>query len=167
MSSLMFQEIREFRSLAYRASSSMDNPPLKLKDKSMRFNMLLSTQADKTTDALHALQSLLVDMPLSEKRLDAAKENLINQAQSAYPSFRDKTQRIAQYKQFGYTNDPNKQLVDEVTGISLKDLESFYKQHIQGQTVVYIVIGDKKKIDMTQLQQIGEFEEMKLKDFLK
>ena len=167
MSSLMFQEIREFRSLAYRASSTMENPPLKLKDKSMRFNMLLSTQADKTTDALHALQSLLVDMPLSEKRLDAAKENLINQAQSAYPSFRDKTQRIAQYKQFGYTNDPNKQLVDEVTGISLKDLESFYKQHIQGQTVVYIVIGDKKKIDMTQLQQIGEFEEMKLKDFLK
>ncbi|NLZ94761.1 MAG: insulinase family protein, partial [Bacteroidales bacterium] len=162
MNSLMFQEIREFRSLAYRASSTMEMPPLKLKEKSILFNMLLSTQADKTTDALHALQSLLVDMPLSEKRLDAAKENLINQAQSAYPNFRDKTQKIAQYKQFGYTNDPNKQLVDEVSGMSLSDLESFYKQHIQGQTVVYIVIGDRKKIDMTQLQHIGEFEEMKL-----
>ena len=54
-----------------------------------------------------------------------------------------------------------------VSGMTLSDLESFYKQHIQGQAVVYIVIGDKKKIDMTQLQQIGEFEELKLKDFLK
>ena len=167
MSSLMFQEIREFRSLAYRASSTIENPPVKLSDKSMLFNMHLSTQADKTTDALQALQSLLVDMPLSEKRLDAAKENLINQAQSAYPNFRDKSQRIAQYKQLGYTEDPNKQLVDEVSGMTLSDLERFYKQHIQGQTVVYVVIGNKKNIDMTQLQQMGEFEEMKLKQFLK
>ena len=167
MSSLMFQEIREFRSLAYRASSTIENPPVKLSDKSMRINMLLSTQADKTTDALQALQSLLIDMPLSEKRLEAAKENLINQAQSAYPNFRDKSQNIAQYKQMGYTEDPNKQLVNEVSKMTLADLEYFYKQHIQGQTVVYVVIGNKKMIDMTQLQQMGQFEEMKLKDFLK
>ena len=167
MSSLMFQEIREFRSLAYRAGSTIENPPVKLNDKSMLFNMLLSTQADKTTDALQALQSLLVDMPLSEKRLDAAKENLINQAQSAYPNFRDKSQIIAQYKQLGYTEDPNKQLVDEVSRMTLSDLERFYKQHIQGQSVVYVIIGNKKKIDMDKLQQIGEFEEMKMKQFLK
>ena len=167
MSSLMFQEIREFRSLAYRASSTIENPPVKLSDKSMLINMLLSTQADKTTDALQALQSLLIDMPLSEKRLDAAKENLINQAQSAYPNFRDKSQTIAQYKQLGYTDDPNKQLVDEVSKMILSDLEHFYKQYIQGQTMVYVIIGNKKKIDMTQLQQMGEFEEMKLQQFLK
>ncbi len=167
MSSLMFQEIREFRSLAYRASSTMDNPPIKHKDKAMLFNMLLSTQADKTIDALQALESLLQQMPLSEKRLDAAKKNLVNQAQSAYPNFRDKSQRIAQYKQLGYREDPNKQLVEEVSKITLSDLERFYKQHIQGQTVVYVVIGDKKKIDMERLQQMGDFEEMRLKEFLK
>ena len=167
MSSLMFQEIREFRSLAYRASSTMENPPIKLNDKSMLFNMLLSTQADKTTDALQALQSLLMDMPLSEKRLEASKEALINQAQTAYPNFREKTQQIASYKQLGYSEDPNKQLVDEVSGMKLNDLQNFYEQHIQGFPVVYIVIGNKKKIDMGQLQQVGEFEEMKMRNFLK
>ena len=166
MSSLMFQEIREFRSLAYRASSTMQNPPIKLKEKAMLFNMLLSTQADKTTDALQALRSLLEDMPLSEKRLDAAKESLINQAQSAYPNFREKSELIAQYKQLGYTHDPNKQLVDEVSKMTLSDIKSFYTKYIQEQNVVYVVIGNKNKIDMTQLQQVGEFEEMKLKDFL-
>ena len=167
MSSLMFQEIREFRSLAYRANSSIENPPIKLNDKAMLINMFLSTQADKTTDALQALQSLLTDMPLSDKRLDAAKENLINQAQSAYPNFRDKTKLIAYYLQQGYTQDPNETLVGDVSKMTLKDLESFYKQNIQDQTVVYIVIGNKKKIDMKQLMQMGEFEVMKLKDFLK
>ena len=167
MGSLMFQEIREFRSLAYRANSSIENPPIKFTDKAMLFNMFLSTQADKTTDALQALQSLLTDMPLSEKRLKGAKESLVNQAQSAYPDFREKTQRIANYLQQGYMEDPNKLIVDEVSAMTLNDLENFYKQNILGQTVVYVVIGNKKKIDMKQLQQMGEFEEMELKDFLK
>ena len=167
MGSLMFQEIREFRSLAYRASSTMENPPIKLTDKAMLLNMLLSTQADKTTDALEALQSLIVDMPLSKKRLEAAKEDLINQAQSAYPDFREKSQQIASYVQVGYSQDPNELLVEEVSSITLSDLERFYKKHIQGQPIVYVVIGNKKKIDMNQLQQLGRFEEMKLKEFLK
>ena len=145
----------------------MEMPPVKLKEKSMLFNMLLSTQADKTTDALQALQSLLMEMPLSEIRLEAAKESLINHAQSAYPNFRDKSQKIARYKQLGYTEDPNKLLVEEVAGMTLNDLGNFYKQHIQEQAIVYVVIGNKKKINMKQLRQLGEFEEMKLKDFLK
>ena len=139
---------------------------MKLTDKAMLFNMFLSTQADKTIDAIEALQSLLSDMPLSEKRLEAAKESLINQAQSAYPDFREKSQRIANYKLQGYKEDPNKLLVDEVSKMELTDLENFYKQHIQGQTVIYIVVGNKKQVDMEQLKQMGEFEEMKVKDFL-
>lgn len=167
MSSLMFQEIREFRSLAYRASSAMEIPPIKHKDKAMLFNMLLSTQADKTIDALQALQSLLEEMPLSEKRLEAAKESMINQAQTAYPNFRAKTQMIAHYKQLGYTEDPNKQLVEALSSLTLSDLERFYKQYIRGQTIVYVIIGNKKKVDIAELRQIGELEEMKLKEFLK
>ena len=166
MGSLMFQEIREFRSLAYRASSSIDNPPVKLNNKAMLFNMFLSTQADKTTDALQALQSLLLDMPLSEKRLKSAKESLINQAQSAYPDLRQKTLQIAHYFQQGYNQDPNKLLVDEISNITLSDLENFYKQNVQNQKVVFIIVGNKKKIDIEQLKQIGEFEEMKVNDFL-
>ena len=166
MSSLMFQEIREFRSLAYRTSSSFENPAIKLNDKAMLFNMFLSTQADKTIDAIEALQSLLADMPLNEKRLVAAKESLINQAQSAYPDFREKSQRIAQYKQQGYTQDPNELLVNDVSKMSLSDLKNFYEQHIKDQTIVYIIVGNKKQIDMEQLKQIGEVEELREKEFL-
>ena len=167
MSSLMFQEIREFRSLAYRANSSVENPPVKLNDKAMRFNLFLSTQADKTTDAIQAVESLLAEMPLSEKRLKAAKESMINQAQSAYPNFRQKTQRVALYKRQGYSEDPNELLVENVSEMKLQDLEDFYTKNIQGKTVVYIVVGNKKKIDMKQLEKIGEVEEMKVGDFLK
>lgn len=167
MSSLMFQEIREFRSLAYRANSSVENPPVKLNDKAIRFNLFLSTQADKTTDAIQAVESLLAEMPLSEKRLKAAKENMINQAQSAYPNFRQKTQRIALYKRQGYSEDPNELLVEEVSEMKLQDLADFYQKNIQGKTIVYIVVGNKKKIDIKQLEKIGDVEEMKVGEFLK
>lgn len=167
MGSLMFQEIREFRSLAYRANSSVENPPVNMNDKAMRFNMFLSTQADKTIDAIEALEELLADMPLSEERLKATRDNLVNQAQSAYPNFRQKTQQIALYKKQGYEEDPNKLLVEDVSKISLQELEDFYKKNIQGQTIVYIVVGNKRNIDMKQLEQLGEVEELKVKDFLK
>ena len=167
MSSLMFQEIREFRSLAYRASSSVENPPIKLNGKAMRINLFLSTQADKTTEAIGAVESLLANMPLSEERLKQAKESLINQAQSAYPNFRQKTQRIASYKQNGYNEDPNKSVVDDVSKMKLQDLEDFYQKNIQGKSVVYIVVGNKKKIDMEQLEKFGKVEVLKEKDFLK
>ena len=167
MGSLMFQEIREFRSLAYRASSSVENPPIKLNDKAMRINLFLSTQADKTTETLEAVESLLANMPLNEERLKQAKESLINQAQSAYPNFRQKTQRIASYKQNGYNEDPNKLVVEDVSKMKLQDLEDFYQKNIQGKTVIYIVVGNKKKIDMAQLEKYGEIEELKEKDFLK
>ncbi|MDD4604941.1 MAG: insulinase family protein, partial [Dysgonamonadaceae bacterium] len=139
----------------------------KLNDKAMRFNLFLSTQADKTTDAIQAVESLLAEMPLSKKRLKAAKESMINQAQSAYPNFRQKTQRVALYKRQGYSEDPNELLVENVSEMKLQDLEDFYTKNIQGKTVVYIVVGNKKKIDMKQLEKIGEVEEMKVGDFLK
>lgn len=167
MGSLMFQEIREFRSLAYRASSSVENPPIKLNNKAIRINLFLSTQADKTTEALEAVESLLADMPLSEERLKQAKESLINQAQSAYPNFRQKTERIASYRKIGYNEDPNKLVVEDVSKMKLQDLEDFYQKNIQGKTVVYIVVGNKKKIDMAQLENFGKIEELKEKDFLK
>ena len=51
--------------------------------------------------------------------------------------------------------------------MNLLDLKEFYKQNIQGQSVIYIIVGNKKKINMKQLQQIGDIEELKVKDFLK
>ena len=64
MSSLMFQEIREFRSFAYRTSGRYQLPNHAHKGTAGSFTAMLSTQSDKTLDALSVLDSLIREMPL-------------------------------------------------------------------------------------------------------
>lgn len=59
MSSLMFQEIREFRSFAYRTSGRYQLPNHAHKGTAGSFTAMLSTQSDKTLDALGVLDSLI------------------------------------------------------------------------------------------------------------
>ena len=62
MSSLMFQEIREFRSFAYRTSGRYQLPNHAHKGTAGSFTAMLSTQSDKTLDALGVLDSLIREM---------------------------------------------------------------------------------------------------------
>ena len=66
MSSLMFQEIREFRSFAYRTSGRYQLPNHAHKGTAGSFTAMLSTQSDKTLDALGVLDSLIREMPLKD-----------------------------------------------------------------------------------------------------
>lgn len=68
MSSLMFQEIREFRSFAYRTSGRYQLPNHAHKGTAGSFTAMLSTQSDKTLDALGVLDSLIREMPLKPER---------------------------------------------------------------------------------------------------
>lgn len=73
MSSLMFQEIREFRSFAYRTSGRYQLPNHAHKGTAGSFTAMLSTQSDKTLDALGVLDSLIREMPLKPERVEAVK----------------------------------------------------------------------------------------------
>ncbi|MFV0391304.1 MAG: M16 family metallopeptidase [Paludibacteraceae bacterium] len=167
MSSLMFQEIREFRSLAYRAYSSTDMPPVNSMGKPVSLTMMLSTQADKTVEAVHTLDSIFKHVPFSENRLETAKLDIINYAYNNYPDFRTKTRKIASEKMIGFTDDSNKQKVKDTSKMTLDDLRKVYAENFENASVVYIVVGNQKKIDMKELEKLGEITVLKQKDILK
>ncbi|MGC3977895.1 MAG: insulinase family protein [Paludibacteraceae bacterium] len=167
MSSLMFQEIREFRSLAYRAYSFVENPPLGMTDKHSLFNLMLSTQADKTLDALQALDSVFHSMPVVDKRIETAKQDVLNAAYNNYPSFRDVTPRVAYYKSMGYDDDPNKSRVEITSTMTSEDVKRIYTQAYEKDKVTYVIVGNKKKMDINSLAKFGKVTELKAKDFLK
>jgi predicted Zn-dependent peptidase len=89
MSSLIFQEIREFHSYAYYTSGAYRLPPYCQSDKPTRFVACLSTQSDKTTDALDVLNSLIQSMPAHPDRIPAVIQTAINQTNNDYPAFRE------------------------------------------------------------------------------
>ncbi len=164
MSSLMFQEIREFRSFAYRVRANFYYPPAILEDKPGYFMSMLSTQSDKTLDALGVLDSLIKNMPSKPERINNNRQSLLNEVNNSYPSFRKISLRISEWKKEGYHDDPNKLLVKNIQHIHMPQIEDFYKKYIQKRPIIYMIVGDKKKIDMKALASYGEIVEVKKKD---
>jgi len=164
MGSLIFQQIREFRSLAYRANATYRLSAYCHRDKKGQFTAMLSTQCDKTTDAFSVLDSLIKEMPVLSERVENAKQAVVNEALNDYPSFRDLSSRISYLKKQGYESDPNQALVETVGGMDIQDIVDFYTKNIKGRTMVYMVVGNRAKINMDKLATFGKIIEVKPKE---
>lgn len=167
MSSLVFQQIREFRSLAYSAQANYSNPSYKFKDKPGLLKSYLSTQCDKTLDAMSVMDSLIRFMPTIESRVSSAKEDATNSACNNYQDFRSRSVKIASLKADGYSSDPNKALVDSITSMGLQDIVHFYKNNISGKATTWVIVGNKAKIDRTKLASFGKIVYVKAEDVYK
>jgi Predicted Zn-dependent peptidases len=167
MSSIMFQEIREFRSLAYRANAYYDLTPNKHRDKQGLFYALLTTQSDKTNEAINLLDSLLHNMPEKPQRIETVKQNVINSTSNDYPSFREINGKIADLKQNNHKHDPNIDLINSLNEINFDNIVSFYKTNVQNKAISYIVVGNAKNINMDDLKRLGKIEKVKTKDIIK
>lgn len=165
MSSLMFQEIREFRSLAYYTSGAYRLPPFSQSDKPTRFVSYLSTQSDKTTDALEVLNSLIHDMPKRPEKISDVIQTYINQTNNEYPTFREISSKIASYRKEGYTEDPNRALLEGIEQMNIEDIDHFYESHVKGRNLVYVIVGNSRMIDMKKLAAFGDVVRMKKTDF--
>lgn len=164
MSSLMFQEIREFRSYAYRVKARYHQPTVRHLSHPGDFDTLLSTQNDKTVDAMTVLDGLIKEMPRRPERVEAVKQHILHRISNGYPPFRKLSLLIASLQREGYTDDPNRSLREDLLQMKMEDVERFYQRHIQGKPVVYAIVGNAKKIDMKRLESFGTIIKVKKKD---
>lgn len=165
MSSLIFQEIREFRSYAYQTSGGIQLPPFCLSDKPATFVTYLSTQSDKTIDALTVLESLIRRMPAHPEKIEPIIQSIINQTNNEYPSFRDISTKIARYRQVGYESDPNILLLQKIKNMTIDDVVKFHTEHIKEKNLVYVIVGNSLKINLSKLSTFGDIIRVKKSDF--
>ena len=168
MSSLLFQEIREFRAMAYATGGQALIPNrARHADHPSAFVATLGTQADKTMQALAVLDSLLAHMPVNEQNVEAAKQELLNEVNNLYPTFRQLPASVAAYRAEGYAADPRTAYVGLVPTLTAADMTDFYRRHIQQQPRAVFIIGNKKQLDMKQLSRYGRIVELKEKDIIR
>lgn len=164
MSSLMFQEIREFRSFAYRTSGRYQLPNHAHKGTAGSFTAMLSTQSDKTLDALGVLDSLIREMPLKPERMEAVKQTLVNRINNDYPPFRNLSEKVASTRMEGFDRDPAEEFLRDIATMDMQDISRFYREQISGRPVVYVIAGNRKHIDMKKLAKYGTIIKVKKKD---
>ena len=167
MSSLMFQEIREFRSFAYRTSGRYQLPNHAHKGTAGSFTAMLSTQSDKTLDALGVLDSLIREMPLKPERMEAVKQTLVNRINNDYPPFRNLSEKVASARMEGFDRDPAEEFLRDIATMDMQDISRFYREQISGRPVVYVIAGNRKRIDMNKLAEYGTIIKVKKKDIYK
>ena len=163
MSSVLFQNVREFRSLAYSTSgrsitTSLPQHPAALQG----YITATGTQADKTLETMATIDSLLRQMPMKEENLEAARQSVLNDIQNSYPTFRTLAKYVANQLRDGYTYDPDADLARMLPAVTVQDIMLFHQQHIAtNQQRVWLVIGDRKLTDMKALARFGKIVELK------
>ena len=166
MSSVLFQNVREFRSMAYSTGGrSITTSLAKYPNESLGYITATGTQADKTLACIVTIDSLLRQMPMKEENLESARQSVISDIQNDYPTFRGVAKYVANQLGNGYTSDPNADVARLLPAISTQDVMQFYQQHVaNNQNRVWIIIGDRKLTDMTALARFGKVVELKKED---
>lgn len=161
MSSIVFQEIRESKALAYSAFSGYFTPNKKDKYNSM-FGYV-GTQGDKLKQAVDALRGLMNEIPYSEKAFANAKESVIKSLESDRKSGAEIFWNAEGADRLGLTEDIRKDIYNKVKIATFEDLKAFYNEHIKNKHYTYCIMGNSKKLNLDEIKQYGEFVELDLK----
>jgi predicted Zn-dependent peptidase len=160
LSSIVFQEIRETRALAYSANASFSTPARMNEAHYVR--SYVATQADKMQQAIEAMSEIMNDMPQAEEQfkqsLDASRKKIESERITRSGVFWSAESAARR----GLDYDLRRDIYAELNGMSLYDLNRFFEEHIADRTYTYLVLGDRSKLDMDFLKSLGEFEELTL-----
>ncbi|WP_347073695.1 M16 family metallopeptidase [Bacteroides thetaiotaomicron] len=158
MNSIVFQEMRETRGLAYSAWAGI-MPPSYLKYP-YTIRTQIATQNDKMIDAVNTFNDIINNMPESEAAFKLAKEGLINRMRTDRIIKSDIIWTYINAQDLGQSVDPRIKLYNDVQTMTLKDIVDFQKEWVKGRTYVYCILGDKKDLDMNKLKAVGPIEEL-------
>nr|WP_311521784.1 insulinase family protein [uncultured Porphyromonas sp.] len=153
MSSLLFQEIREYRSLAYSVSSFTSFAPHSIHDGQTDLLVYLSTQTDKLVEVIELLNKLIHRSPDDPNRLEIAINTLRSDVRSTYPAMRMKSRTIASHIRQGYNKDIALIIEDNLKSITLQEVLDFHIDKVIKSPITLSMIGN---IDDKMVAQLSE-----------
>jgi len=161
MSSIVFQELRESKALAYSVYSTYTIP----KDhKHSHYSFsYIGTQTDKLEEAMNGMMDLLKKMPEAESNMESAKKGVIQKIRTERIT---KSKILSEYQKaekMGVSNDIRKSVYEAVPNFSMKDLSDFHNSYIKNDNYTIMVLGNKNlKLDV--LKQYGKIKHLTLED---
>lgn len=153
MNTVVFQELRETRGLAYNAFARYLRPERKEQPESF-FTHIIS-QNDKMTDCVKVFNEILDDMPQNEAAFELAKQSLVKSIQSERTTKFNVISRYLFLRQLGLEHDYMQDVYAKLPTLTLKDIVDFQQKNIARKPYRYIILGDEKSLDMKTLEKLG------------
>lgn len=153
MSSIVFQEMREARGLAYSARAYMSTPTYA--DGCYSFTAYIATQNDKMKQAIEAFDEIINTMPESEAAFNVAKESYINQIRTLRYTKSSVLSAYIRTRDMGLDYDRARDVFEKVQTMTLDDVKAVQQQWVKDRNYYYLILGDSKNLDLNYLRTLG------------
>lgn len=160
LSSIVFQEIRESRALAYSAYAGFTSPGKP--DEHHYVRGYIGTQANKLGDATNALLELMSTLPRADQQFEQSKLSALKQIETNRTTGEDVLWSYESANDRGIDYDMNSKIYPTVKEMDFDDLQKFFDSNVKDKTYTYLVIGKKEEMDMKALDALGPVEELTL-----
>ncbi|MBA3550125.1 MAG: insulinase family protein [Nannocystis sp.] len=166
MSGLVFQEIREARGLAYRAGAYLAAGARPC-DASALIGQL-GTQADKSREALTLLLDLMQRPTLTAERVTAGRSALVRELRSTRIPPRRVPDWVQAWEEREEPHDPRPEEFARLEALGRphaaeQALGDLLRRHT-GDPALISVLGDRRRIDLAGLRELGELIELRATD---
>jgi predicted Zn-dependent peptidase len=162
MSSVLFQDLRESKALAY-STYSRYNQPNKLHKQYYNLSYI-GSQADKLGEAMKGLSDLLDDMPKAEGSFTSAKEMILQEMRTQRITKADIIFNYLQAEDLGNKTDIRKDIFEKVQNYNFSDIKAFQEKYIRSQPRTILVLGRKDGLDMSVLEKYGSVKFLSLEE---
>lgn len=158
MNSIVFQEMRESRGLAYSAWAGLLEPNYLKYPYVLRTQ--IATQNDKMIDAISTFNDIINNMPESEAAFKLAQDAVIARLRTDRIIKSDIIWAYINAQDLGENVDSRIKLYSDIQKMTLKDITDFQKKWVKDRTYIYCILGDKKDLNMEKLKAVGPIEEL-------
>ncbi|UKB78659.1 M16 family metallopeptidase [Chryseobacterium sp. MEBOG07] len=162
LSSIVFQEIRESKSLAYSAyvsyaaNSELNHPDY--------VTTYIGTQPDKLMIAVDTLNELMEELPEVTIQFENAKNAALKQIASTRVTRNNIFFNTLRLKRLNIHHDFRKDIYEQIQNLKFEDIKHFYQTEVKSIHFNTAIIGKKENLDMEAVQKMGTFKEVSLKD---
>ena len=153
MNSIVFQELREARGLAYSAFAKYVSPG-KIEDPEYFYDYII-TQNDKMMDCISTFREIIDTIPQSQGAFDIAKQNIIKNLQSQRITRENVLNSYITLERLGIKEDLNKIIYEGVPSLKLQDIVDFEKTNLVGKPRRRLILGNKDELDIKALEKLG------------
>ena len=162
MGSVVFQEIRESRGLAYNAYAGYIDPDFK--DENEYALVHIISQNDKMMDCVRQFQEILDNIPQNEGAFQIAKEAVTKKIASNRTTKAHLLYAWLDARALGIDYDRNERIYKSLDKVTLKDIVNFEQQHMAHKTWRYVILGNEKELDIKSLEKIGPIKRLTPED---
>jgi len=158
LSSIVFQEIRESKSLAYSAYVSYSpNSELNHPD---YITTYIGTQPDKLQIAVDTMSDLMNELPEVPVQFENAKSAALKQIASTRITRTNIFFNTLRLKKLGINYDFRKDIYRQIENLQFKDVKDFYQTQIKPAHFNTAIIGKKENLNMDAVNEMGGFVEL-------